>query len=270
MSRTLAPNLSAELPGGGRVLFTDRAQGNVSSVGGLGHEQGHEARERLRREIGVSALVRSHQVHGTVVRHIEQAGPEDELPQADGQATTTRGLGMMVLSADCLPVALGCEGAVAMVHAGWRGLAAGVLEQGVRALRDAVGASAEQAIEIVAVIGPGAGPCCYEVGQEVHDAFGDRGRGAHLEVEPASHAAPGDQGRRAHLEVAPEPHAAFGDWDRGTANIDLRAIARSRLLAAGVRRVEELGGCTICDERFFSYRREGAAAGRSAGVAWLS
>ena len=69
----------------------------------------------------------------------------------------------MVLSADCLPVALGCEGAVAMVHAGWRGLAAGVLEEGVAALRELGGRGA-----IEAVIGPCAGGCCYEVGPEVH------------------------------------------------------------------------------------------------------
>ncbi len=59
-----------------------------------------------------------------------------EWPRADGQATALARVGAMVLTADCLPVALGCNGAVAMVHAGWRGLAAGVLEQGVLALRE--------------------------------------------------------------------------------------------------------------------------------------
>jgi copper oxidase (laccase) domain-containing protein len=86
--------------------------------------------------------------------------------------------------------------------------------------------------EIVAVVGPGAGGCCYEVGPEVHDAFG----GAHRD------------GRR----------------------IDLRAIARERLLRAGVARVHDVSACTICDERFFSHRREGARAGRQVGVAWLT
>ena len=133
----------------------------------------------------------------------------------------------MVLSADCLPVALASDGAVAMLHAGWRGLAAGVLEEGVRALHDVGGSG-----PIIAVIGPGAGVCCYEVGEEVHAAFD----GAHLD------------GRR----------------------IDLKAIARQRLLAAGVTRVRDLELCTICDERFFSHRREGSRAGRQAGVAWLS
>ncbi len=69
------------------------------------------------------------------------------------------GVGAMVLAADCLPVALGNDGAVAMVHAGWRGLAAGVLEEGVRAVRELGGEG-----KIAAIVGPGAGPCCYEVG----------------------------------------------------------------------------------------------------------
>jgi copper oxidase (laccase) domain-containing protein len=129
-----------------------------------------------------------------------------------------------------------------MVHAGWRGLAAGVLEEGVRALRDlgsvhtGRGVGEENDEEVVAIIGPGAGSCCYEVGEEVHAAFG------------------GDR----RMESPP------------TRNIDLKAIARDRLRAAGVTEVQDVAACTICDERFFSYRREGARAGRQGGVAWLS
>jgi YfiH family protein len=220
-----------ELPGGGRVLFTERAHGNMSSVGGEGAEHGDRARERLRTLTGVQRLARGYQVHGSVVQRVE-AMPQEEHTgaasvQADGQATAVPGVGAMVLSADCLPVALGCTGAVAMVHAGWRGLAAGVLEEGVRALRDLGGGD-----QIAAVVGPGAGVCCYEVGPEVHRAFGDAHR----------------DGR----------------------HIDLRAIAHERLLAAGVAQVRDVRACTICDLRFFSYRREGARAGRQAGVAWLS
>jgi copper oxidase (laccase) domain-containing protein len=101
-----------------------------------------------------------------------------------------------------------------------------VIEEGVRALRELGGAD-----EIAAVVGPGAGPCCYAVGSEVHTA----------------------------LTGAPREGA-----------IDLRAIVRGRLLAAGVGEVRDVEVCTICDERFFSHRREGEHAGRQAGVAWLS
>jgi YfiH family protein len=236
-----AAELSFELPGGGHVLFTARAHGNLSSVGGVDAEHGLRARERLRRQVGVERLLRGYQVHGTTVQRVRgyaegEIGPTSDSEhqpetEADGQATDRRGLGAMVLTADCLPVALGTDGAVAMVHAGWRGLAAGVLEEGVRAVRELGGEE-----NVVAMIGPGAGPCCYEVGEEVHTAF----EGAHRVGTPP--------GRR----------------------IDLKAIARDRLQAAGVSEVRDVAACTICDERFFSYRREGARAGRQGGVAWLS
>lgn len=216
-----------ELPGGGRALFTDRSHGNMSSVGGEGASGGLGARERLREHCGVDALLRGYQVHGTVVGRVYADGAVQPSIQADGHATAAIGVAAMVLAADCLPVVLAAQGAVAAVHAGWRGLAAGALEQGVRALRDVGGAG-----EIVAVVGPCAGGCCYEVGEEVHAAFDD----AH---------------RRGRL-------------------IDLRAIAHDRLLAAGVAEVRDVTVCTVCDERFFSYRREGQRAGRQAGVAWLT
>jgi YfiH family protein len=230
-----AAELSFDLPGGGHALFTTRAHGNLSSVGGVGAEHGLESREGLREQLGVRRLLRGYQVHGTTIQRVGDAVPPDSEAQpeieADGQATALLSLGTTVLTADCLPVALGANGAVAMVHAGWRGLAAGVLEEGVRALRELGGDG-----DLVAVIGPGAGPCCYEVGEEVHAAFG----GAHGIGSPPS--------RR----------------------IDLKAIARDRLLVAGVSEVRDVAACTICDERFFSYRREGARAGRQGGVAWLS
>jgi YfiH family protein len=223
------------LPGGGHALFTTRGHGNLSSVGGDGAEHGLESRERLREQIGVQRLLRAYQVHGTTVQRAgDTVQPDSESQpeiEADGQATARKDLGAIVLTADCLPVALGADGAVAMVHAGWRGLAAGVLEEGVRAVRELGGEG-----EIVAIIGPAAGPCCYEVGEEVHAAFGN----AHRVEDPRSR------------------------------NIDLKAIARDRLLAAGVSEVQAVAACTICDERFFSYRREGARAGRQGGVAWLS
>ena len=213
------------------MYFTDRSDGNMSSVGGDGHEQGTDNRDCLRERLGLAALARGYQVHGSYV-HLVTARPEPDRgqrpePDADGQATILVNVGAMVLAADCLPVAIGGPGALAMVHAGWRGLAAGVLEGGVRAVHG-LGEDGE----LVAVLGPCAGPCCYEVGPEVHAAL--------------------------HTGVAVK------------SRIDLRAIARERLIAAGVGSVTELGGCTICDERFFSHRREGKRAGRQAGVAWLS
>ncbi len=268
------PTLRFELPGGGHALFTTRADGNLSTMRGPAHERGRSERDRLCSELGLRWLCAGRQVHGAVVQCVRAqdsrggqvalaetgtdwgdtrfaripksaSGEAACLPasvDADGHATALRGVGAMVLVADCLPVILGSEGAVAALHAGWRGLAAGVLEEGVRALREVGGDG-----EIAAVIGPGAGPCCYEVGAEVHAAF-EGGAGP----RPASRA-PAD----------------LGALHRGR-HLDLPSLARERLQAAGVARVEDVGVCTICDARLFSHRREGLAAGRQAGVAWLS
>jgi YfiH family protein len=227
------PGLDAamELPGGARVLFTNRDRGNLSSRSGEARAGAILAREDLREELALTALAHARQVHGTTVRVIDdraslhaatERGADEE---ADGQATVLPNVGLVAFTADCLPVALASRDAVAMLHAGWRGLAAGILERGVRALREAAGAG-----EVVAAIGPGAGACCYEVGEEVHAALGS-------------------------------------EYRRG-ANIDLKAVARERLHAAGVQDVRDLELCTICEPRFFSHRREGERAGRQGGVAW--
>jgi hypothetical protein len=203
-------------------------------------------RAKLQVEVGVPpAHIR--QVHGTEVRRITSlpvAGvaplPDEgvELPEADGQATPLRGLAPMVLVADCLPIAVAGrgrsngDGAVAMLHAGWRGLAGGIVAAGVQALRE-LGVDGP----IEAAIGPGAGVCCYEVGEEVHAEFADVG----------------------------------SDVRRGR-NLDLKAIARHELEHAGVDAVHDIGLCTICadDSLFFSHRRDHGVTGRQAGVAWLS
>jgi polyphenol oxidase len=230
-----------QLPGGGLATFTGRAQGNMSSVGGDGAKQGLKARERLREALGVRRLVRGYQVHGTVVGRVLADGERQGLDsnafeykdstdqptfEADGHALAAPGLAAMVLTADCIPVALGAQGAVAALHAGWRGLAGDVLEEGVAALREVGGRG-----DVVAVVGPCAGACCYEVGEEVHAAFAGVHRDGRL--------------------------------------IDLRAIAHERLLDAGVAQIFDFEACTICDERFFSHRREGIRAGRQAGLAWI-
>jgi polyphenol oxidase len=238
--------LSFALPGGGHALFTARAGGNLSTLRGPGHERGREQRERLCAELDLHWLCASRQIHGVAVQRVTERcgrGGEPVAIDADGHATALRGVGVMVLVADCLPVVIGCEGAVVALHAGWRGLAAGVLEEGVRALRELGGEG-----EALAIIGPGARACCYEVGEEVRAALDG-----------------GADGGRPRGE-APRP----GPREGARRNIDLATHARTRLEAAGLEWVEDVGACTICDERFFSHRREGLDAGRQAGMAWLS
>ncbi|HEX7291233.1 MAG TPA: polyphenol oxidase family protein [Conexibacter sp.] len=229
-------HIGIALPGG-RALFTTR-RGGVSEGAYASFNLGRwidddaDAVDRNRRiladTVGVplDALLQGRQVHGDRVER--RAAGDGTLPEADGHATTTRGLAPTVITADCLPIALIAERAVAMVHAGWRGLAAGVLEEGVAAVRELGGG-----VEVRAAIGPGAGGCCYEVGPEVHAAFGR----------------PAERGR-----------------------IDLKAIARERLQATGVAEVHDVGLCTICSDPalFFSHRRDRGVTGRQAGVAWRS
>jgi YfiH family protein len=145
--------IEVALPGA-RVLFTDRALGDVREAAGLTALEAQAGRP----------LARGSQVHGAAVERV--SGPEAELTEADGQATGRRDLAVMVQVADCLPVAVAGTRGVAMLHAGWRGLAAGVLEEGVAALRE-LGEDGP----LAAVIGPGARGCCYEVGDEVRAAF---------------------------------------------------------------------------------------------------
>jgi polyphenol oxidase len=223
--------LRFDLPGGGHALFTTRAHGNLSTVLGPAHEHGPDRRDRLREELGLRWLCAGRQVHGTTVQRVTargDSGGHKVAINADGHATALSGVGVTVLTADCLPVVLGSDGAVAALHAGWRGLAAGILEEGVRALREL---RRDSSPNLTAVIGPGAGVCCYEVGEEVHAAFD----GAH----------------------------------RHGRNLDLPALARDRLAAAGVTRIEDVGLCTICNQGLYSHRREGLRAGRQAGLAWL-
>jgi polyphenol oxidase len=241
-------HVAIDLPGA-HALFTTRrggfSEGPFTSLN-LGRltddrpEAVQRNRAKLHDEVGVApALIR--QVHGTTVRRIATLPVEGmmplpdeglELPEADGQATVLREVAPMVMTADCVPIALAGEGAVAMLHAGWRGLAAGIIAEGVRAVRELGGDG-----PIEAAIGPGAGPCCYEVGEEVHAEFEHLG-----------------------------PHVRQGR------NLDLKAIARDRLEQAGVAVVHDVALCTICSDEtlFFSHRRDHGVTGRQAGLAWLS
>jgi len=248
-------HVGIDLPGA-HALFTTRRGGfsdgpyaslNLGRLTDDRPEAVQRNRARLLDEVGVPpAHIR--QVHGTLVRRITELPAEGvaplpdegvELPEADGQATPLHDVAPLVLVADCLPIAVagagngrGSVGAVAMLHVGWRGLAGGIVPEGVRAMRE-LGVDGP----LEAAIGPGAGGCCYEVGEEVQRVFADYG----------------ERARRGH-------------------NLDLKAIAREQLERAGVERVHDVGLCTICSNEslFFSHRRDRGVTGRQAGVAWLS
>jgi len=198
-----------------------------------------EAVEENRRQLAAALALPSvprwlRQVHGVGVA-VDPSGDE---PEADAAVTGEAGLVLAILTADCLPVVLAARdgSVIAAAHAGWRGLAAGVLESTVAAM-PVPGA------QLVAWLGPAAGPQAYEVGAEVRAAFVDADPGAVTAFVPTR----------------------SGHW-----HMDLYQLARRRLVAAGLAAEAVYGGglCTMSDPaRFFSHRRDGRS-GRLATLAW--
>jgi YfiH family protein len=177
----------------------------------------------------VARLALNFQVHSTRVRRAEPASRGE---QADGLWTDEPGLPILALSADCLPLALartdGGRPAVAVLHAGWRGLLEGIVPAGVEALGGG---------SLAAAIGPGIGPCCYEVGEEVAAPFRER----------------------------------FGDDVVQEGRLDLWTSAARALRAAGVDRVDRFDRCTACEpETFFSHRRDHGRTGRQGVIAYVT
>lgn len=231
-------------PPGVRAAMTTRTGGvsrgsfasfNLAAHVGDDESAVRENRQQLRTSLELPAEPAwLEQVHGIGVAVLPRAsgGP------ADAAVTHAPGAVCAVLVADCLPVILASRAGdrVGVAHAGWRGLAAGVIGAAVAAL------DCEPA-KIVAWLGPAIGPSAFEVGAEVREAFLVRDGGAALEFQP------GREGR----------------W---LAN--LPALARRRLAAAGVTDVHGGDLCTYSDPaRFFSFRRDGAT-GRMAALAWLA
>jgi len=198
----------------------------------------HRAR-RLLDTLGgeMSALRWCRQVHGTAVLSIRGAGPGTALCAGvgDGLVTSTSRVGLLVWTADCVPVLIAGPGVVAAVHAGWRGTAGGILKTAVERLEALVGVSPN---ELVVALGSAVGPCCYPVGAEVITALG-----AHAVDERS--------------------------WlldDRA----DLRGHLAAQARRLGVGDVVMVGGCTACDPGLASYRRDGSSAGRQLSMVYLT
>lgn len=224
-----------------RALVTTRSGGvstgpyaSLNLGARVGDDPEHVARNR--------AILRSclptepawlRQVHGATVIDAARASAETE---ADAAVTREEQVVCAVLTADCLPV-LFCDregSTVGIAHAGWRGLAGGILENTIRATRVAPN-------RLIAYIGPGIGPRAYEVGEDVRDVF---------------------------VRASPAAAAAFSAKQNGKFLADLYFLARSRLAAAGVAEVCGGGFCTAGEKRFFSFRRDGIT-GRMASLIWL-
>jgi hypothetical protein len=234
-----------EAPGPYRVAFSTRVGGvsegafaslNLGVYTDDDPDSVRENRRRLCAEVGVDpeTATMAWQYHSAEIRRADGRGivtPGLEFERCDGLWTDEPGRGLMLLAADCLPVALartnGTPG-VAVLHVGWRGLLAGIVQAGARSLGGGT---------LAAAIGPGIGPCCYEVGDEVAAPFRER----------------------------------FGDGVVAGRSLDLPEAAERALRDAGCATVERVGLCTSCEEGlFFSHRRDRGRTGRQGIVAALA
>ncbi len=193
------------------------------------HENVDENRRRLSEAVGVEPerLALNRQVHGTTVNRAE-AGERGK--DGDGLWTDEPGVPMLAFTADCLPIALarvnGTPG-LALLHAGRLGLLDGIVQAGIAALRG----------PLAAIVGPGIGPCCYEVGEDILGAY----------------------------------RARFGPDVLQGRNLDLWTAAERVLREAGVDVVERLDVCTACEAgRFFSHRRDGPLTGRQGVIGYVA
>jgi polyphenol oxidase len=229
---------AAPLLRGGHWLWATAATGVEVRFTGRGPAASRA--EVLATVAGVAMPVRwAKQVHGAeILRTGARPEPADQGPcgVGDGLVTVETGVALAIATADCVPVLLASPGAVAAAHAGWRGVVAGVVPKAVAALRGVSGATAE----ITAWVGPSIGACCYEVGDEVAQAVAAASTAQVVAARP---------GRRPHLDVA--------------------AAVRWQLETAGVHTFPAAAVCTRCATNWlWSYRRDGAAAGRNLALIW--
>jgi polyphenol oxidase len=233
-----------EAPGPYRVAFSTRL-GGVSegpfeslNLGILTADEPARVVENRRRlcdalEVDPGTATMAWQVHGGEVTEAKPRGILERtiFERCDGLWSDRPGQAMVLLTADCLPVALaranGTLG-LAVLHVGWKGLLAGIVEAGARALGGG---------PVAAAIGPGIGPCCYEVGEEVAASYRER----------------------------------FGEEVLRGRSLDLPDATERALRAAGIEEVERSGRCTACDSKlFFSHRRDRGVTGRQGVVALIA
>lgn len=232
------PLLWWDAPGPYEVAFSTRRGGvsagpyeslNLGRLTADGPENAEENRRRLCTAVGADydRLAMNRQVHAATVNRA-QAGERGR--EGDGLWTDEAGLPMLKLTADCLPVALvrlnGTPG-LALLHAGRLGLLEGILEAGVAALGGG---------RFAAAVGPGIGPCCYEVGDDIAETY----------------------------------RARFGASSVRGRNLDLWSVAERILCGAGATSVERIDVCTACSDEFFSHRRDAGVTGRQGVIGYVT
>ena len=232
------PLLWWDAPGQYEVAFSTRRGGvstgpyeslNLGRLTDDAPENAEQNRRRLCAAVGADydRLAMNRQVHTATVN---RAHPGERGREGDGLWTDEAGLPLLKLTADCLPVALvrlnGTPG-LALLHAGRLGLLEGILEAGVAAIGGG---------RLAAAVGPGIGPCCYEVGDDIADTY----------------------------------RARFGASAVRGRNLDLWSVAERLLRKAGATSVERIDVCTACNDEFFSHRRDGGITGRQGVIGYVA
>jgi YfiH family protein len=232
------PLLWWDAPGPYRVAFSTR-RGGVSdgayeslNLGLLTDDRDDNVEENRRRlceavDADAGRLAMNRQVHAATVN---RAVPGERGREGDGLWTDEPGVPMLKLAADCLPIALARDNgrpALALLHAGRLGLLAGIVEAGVATL--GMGA-------LAAAVGPGIGPCCYEVGDDIASTYRER----------------------------------FGASAVRGRNLDLWTVAERVLRDAGVTAVERADVCTACNDEYFSHRRDAGVTGRQGVIGYVA
>ena len=241
------------LPGLRHAVFTRIGGVSVGALASLnvGSSVGDDpakVTENQRRALAVlgartDQVVTCHQVHGANVHVACRNDRGTVFSSCDGMVTVELDLALMLRFADCVPVLLfdPVRRTLALLHAGWRGMIAGVVHAGLRRMSDEF---ASAPADIIAGVGPAIGPCCYQVGPEVVSAA--------LDV----------LGSAGHSLVAERSGATY---------LDLPGAVEMQLQQAGVKRIELSGMCTsCCRDKFFSHRGDGGRTGRFAVVASLA
>jgi hypothetical protein len=229
----------------GGVSFEPYQSLNLGLHVGDNPEAVHANRACLNRDLP-QPPVWLNQVHGTQVFNADRYDPShapQTVPTADAAVTTRIDLPLAILTADCLPIVMADQSGTVLgvAHAGWRGLAQGVLEATLQAMQQA----SPHMRGYSAWIGPGIGPLAFQVGQEVYQTFVEQHADDHVFFKPDVH--------------QPDKWLA-----------DLAGLAEQRLFRLGAQKIVQSQRCTVQEDKyFFSYRREGQT-GRMATVAWLT
>jgi YfiH family protein len=202
----------------------------------------NHARVYAHLDLSAEHVASPQQVHGNHVARVTQPDAGRRFPNTDGLVTSTPGIALLLRFADCQPILLydPAHHALALIHAGWRGVAQGIARRAVEVMREAFGSRPSQ---LIVGLGPAIGPCCYTVGHKVAVAMG---------------------------YALPNWSQVMVSEGEDQWRLDLSAANVQQLAAEGVQRIEEAGICTACHlDEFYSHRGENGQTGRFAVAAYL-